>query len=108
MRSLNSNDDELILKQTVKHTRVIALIAGLLLFAGQLSSVLHAAEHLFHAPSEICASFISMEQQDLAVTEITLAADFPLYSDEFKASHQLLELSSCINSNRARAPPLFT
>lgn len=91
----------IFLKQMVKNTKVIALIAGMLLFAGQYSSILHAAEHLFHAPAEICASFISMEQHDAAVSCITPAAARDPYSDEFNSSSQLRELNDFIIANRA-------
>ncbi len=100
--------DEYISKQMVKSTRVIALIAGLLLFAGQQAALVHAADHPFHDTSEICTSFISLEQHDTAVTVIALAADFPRYSDAFETGHQLLVYISHFNSNHARAPPLTT
>jgi len=96
------------LKQTVKHTRGIALIAGLLLFAGQQASLAHAADHPFHDTSEICASFISLEQHDAAESATALTADIFLYAGDYKIDLQSLVFFSHLNSNHARAPPLKT
>jgi len=84
------------------------MFAVLLLIAGQQISLVHAAEHPFHDTSDICASFISLEQQDTAVSAIVLAADLSRYSDEFAAGLQLPVYTSHTNTNHARAPPLTT
>jgi len=91
----------------VKNTKVIALISGLLLFAGQLSSVLHATDHLFHAPSEICLTFVSMEQHDFAVPYSVLAVERHQSPCKFNSSSEMLVLNTFINANNARAPPLL-
>lgn len=91
-----------------KRTRVIALIAGLLLFTGQQASLAHAADHPFHDISESCASFISLEHHDTDVSTIVLAADFSRYTDGFATGLQPLVYTSPLKSSLARAPPLTT
>lgn len=49
------------------HKQSVVLLAGLLLIAAQLVSLVHAADHPFHAEDEICAAFASLEKHDNAV-----------------------------------------
>jgi len=92
----------------VKRTRVIALVAGLLLFAGQLASHVHATEHPFHDNNQICASFISLERHDIAFSAIVLAVDFSHYDDEVATGLQPPVDALPLYSSHARAPPLTT
>ena len=87
-------------------TRIIALVTGLLFMTGQLVSIVHAAEHPFHADIDICASFIGLEQQDATASAIVLADDVPCFSDEYEAGYQLPVYSPNLYTNPARAPPL--
>ncbi len=91
-----------------KPTRIIALIAGLLLFAGQLSSIVHATEHPFHENSQICVSMISLEQHDLVLSAISLAVDVHRYVGEVATGLRPLMYSLPLYSGHARAPPLTT
>jgi hypothetical protein len=86
----------------------VVFITGLLLFAGQLATIVHATEHPFHDNSQICASFISLEHHDATVSSIALTADLSFYADEHGSGHGLLVYTSNLNSNHAREPPLTT
>jgi hypothetical protein len=89
----------------VKRARIIVLVTGLLLLAGQLASLVHAADHPFHDTSEICVSLLCLEQHDTAVSAIALHVDFPRYADDFSISIQSQAHLSRPESNHARAPP---
>jgi hypothetical protein len=49
------------------HKQSVVLLAGLLLIAAQLVSLVHAAEHSFHAEDEVCAAFASFEKHNHAI-----------------------------------------
>jgi len=49
------------------HKKLIAYACILLLQLGVFASTTHATEHPFHVKDNLCASFISFGQQDLAV-----------------------------------------
>jgi len=89
----------------VKRARIIVLATGLLLLAGQLASLVHAADHPYHDTSEICVSLLSLEQHDTAVSAIALLVGFLSYADDFSISLQSQAHLLCPESNHARAPP---
>lgn len=91
-----------------KRTRVIALVAGLLLFAGQLSSMLHAAEHQFHIEDEVCAAFASFEQNDHAIAIPPSCNFHPQVDDEINTGTTLVISSNSSLSYLPRAPPSHT
>ena len=91
-----------------KHNQSVVLLAGFLLVAAQLVSLMHAAEHPFHTEDEICASFTAFEQHDHA-TAVLPAAD--LHSD--LTCESLPGLASIFVDKvalpyQSRAPPLHT
>jgi len=49
------------------HKQSVVLLAGMLLIAAQLVSLVHAAEHSFHAEDEICAAFASFDKHNYAI-----------------------------------------
>lgn len=95
----------MISKRVVKRARIIVLVTGLLLLAGQLASIVHAAEHPYHDTSEICVSLLSLVQHDTAVSAIALLVDFLRYADDFSISLESQAHLSCPESDKARAPP---
>ena len=52
-------------------------LAGLLLVAAQFESLVHAAEHPFHADDEICAPFASFEKHDHAIAVLSATNSHP-------------------------------
>lgn len=95
----------MISKRVVKRARIIVLVTGLLLLAGQLAAIVHATDHPFHDTSEICVSLLSLEQNDTAVSAIALHVDFLRYADDFSINLQSQAHLSRPESNHARAPP---
>ena len=89
----------------LKRKSIIALITGLLFIAAQLVSIAHAAEHPFHDASEICASFICLEQQD-AAAPAAFADAIPCYTDDYEIGYELPVYLPGLYTNPARAPPL--
>ena len=88
------------------HKQSVVLLAGLLLIAAQLVSLVHAAEHPFHAEDEICASFTAFEQHDHAVAVLP-GAD--LHSDltcESVAGLPSVFVDKTAFLYQSRAPPL--
>jgi len=81
------------------------LLAGLLLIAAQLMSLVHAAEHPFHAHSEICVSFTSLEQHDTALAAASPVLTFSCLNTELESVLIPLLINSCIHSKPARGPP---
>ena len=83
-------------------------MAGLLLIAGQLASMVHAADHPFHADEEICAFFAGLEQNDIDHAVPPLVNRSLHFTCEFNAilTHSILTRAS--RSHQPRAPPLHT
>ena len=89
-------------------TRVIALVTGLLLLAGQAVALVHAADHPFHAPEEICAAFAGLEQNEHALAVLAPGSRSPHYADEAHTALTRVFLNHISTGHRARAPPLHT
>ena len=90
------------------HRKSVVLLAGLLLIAGQLLMLVHAADHPFHAEDEVCAAFASFEHHNHAIAAVpsagprphltcaTVTGLLPFFADNPSSSYQ------------SRAPPLHT
>lgn len=81
------------------------LLAGLLLIAAQLMSLAHAAEHPFHAHSEICVSFTSLEKHDTALAVDSPVVTFSCLNSGLESVHSPLLIVLYIPSEPARGPP---
>ena len=92
----------------LRRTRIIALVAGLLLYAGQLEALVHAADHPFHIEDEVCAAFASFEQNDHAIAIPPSCNFHPQVDDEINTGTKLVISSNYSLSNRPRAPPSHT
>ncbi|MGB5519991.1 MAG: hypothetical protein WBO73_16240 [Gammaproteobacteria bacterium] len=84
------------------------LMAGLLLIAGQLASIVHAADHPFHADEEICAFFASLEHNDIDHAVSPQGNHSLLFINEFNARLTGITLARASRSHLPRAPPLHT
>jgi hypothetical protein len=98
----------LIPDRNMNCTRVIALITSLLLLAGQVAALVHAADHPFHAPDEICTSFASLEQNEHALAVLPSSSRSPHCNGETEAALTRGFSSHTLADQRARAPPLHT
>lgn len=85
----------------------VVFIAGLLLFAGQLTTIVHATEHPFHMQGDLCASFIHFWQQDMSVDIAIPTIEFNLFSVEVCAESKPLVHSTFRPVYSPRAPPAF-
>jgi len=90
------------------HKKPVVLLAGLLLIAAQLVSLVHAADHPFHEEDEICAAFASFEKHDHAVAVLPATHLHPHLRCESATG-----LASAFVDNpsliyQSRAPPLHT
>jgi hypothetical protein len=92
----------------MNRTRVIALFAGLLLLAGQVAALVHAADHPFHEPDEICGVFASLEQNENALAVLTPSSRSPHCTDDANTAAIRIFFSYTSTGYRVRAPPLYT
>ena len=87
---------------------VVVLITSLFLLAGQAAALVHAVDHPFHQPDEICGVFASLEKNQHAIAVLPPCNRSPHYADE---THTALtpEFSNHTSTgHQARAPPLHT
>ena len=98
----------LIKDRKMNRTSVIALFTGLLLLAGQGASLVHAAEHPFHARDEICTAFASLEQNEHALAVLPPRSRNPHCNGETETALSRGYSSHTSADHRARAPPLHT
>ena len=99
MAELNSN-------RITRRTRAIAFIASLLLFAGQLNALVHAAEHPFHADDEICATFASFDHNNHALAVLPPSNESTDHAGELTSRLPRLFIDHAPLCHQARAPPL--
>ena len=66
----------------INRTKAIVFIASLLLLAGQLNALVHAAEHPFHAEDEICAAFASFDHNNHALAVLPQSSENVDRADE--------------------------
>ncbi|UCB53938.1 MAG: hypothetical protein JSW45_08190 [Thiotrichales bacterium] len=92
----------------MNHTRVIALITSLLLYAGQVAAAVHAADHPFHEPDEICGAFASLEQNEHALAVLPPSSRSPHSADDADTALIRVFFSYTSTGYRVRAPPLLT
>lgn len=92
----------------MNRTRAIALITSLLLLAGQVAALAHAADHPFHAPDKICAAFASLEQNEHALAVLPQSSRSPHCTDEANTALTRVFSNHAPTCHRARAPPLHT
>ena len=90
------------------HRKSVVLLAGLLLIAGQLLMLVHAADHPFHAEDEICAAFASFEHHNHAVAAVPPASPRPHSSCETATGNLPYYADDPSLSYQSRAPPLHT
>ena len=92
----------------MNRTRVIALITGLLLLAGQGAALVHAVDHPFHEPDEICGAFASLEQNENALAVLPPGRRSPHCTDGANTAAIRVFNSFTSTGYRVRAPPLYT
>ena len=90
-----------------KRIKSIAIITSLLLFVGQLAALVHATDHPFHAPDEMCLAFASLEKSEHAVA-VPLCTAIPNLSDEKNTRLARVLINQLFPSHHPRAPPLHT
>ena len=91
-----------------KHKQSVVLLAGLLLIAAQLVSLVHAADHPFHAEDEICAAFAAFEQHDHAIAVLPAANLHPHLDGATAAGFMSVFVHKPSFIYQSRAPPLHT
>jgi hypothetical protein len=102
-------DKEYVPGQVINsHKQFVVLIAGLLLIAGQLASLVHAADHPFHAPDEICAAFASFEHNNHVLIAASPGIEAPYFTDRTNTRLTCLFINRVSSCRQARAPPLHT
>ena len=90
----------------INRTRAIAFIASLLLFAGQLNALVHAAEHPFHADDEICATFASFDHNNHALAVLPPSSESTDHAGELSSRLSRPFIGHTPLRYQARAPPL--
>ena len=98
----------LIPGRKMNYTRVVALITSLLLLAGQGAASVHAADHPFHVPDEICDAFASLEQNENALAVLPPSSRSPHCTDDANTATNRIFFSYTSTGYRVRAPPLHT
>ena len=91
-----------------KRIKSIAIITSLLLFVGQLAALVHATDHPFHTPDEMCLAFTSLEKSEHAVAAPPLCTALPNLSDEKNTRLARVLINQLFSSHHPRAPPLHT
>lgn len=86
----------------------MVLITGLLLYAGQLASLVHAADHPFHTEADTCTAFASFEQHNHAVAVLPWSNKHPQFTDEIIAGSPPVFVQNFTLTYHSRAPPLYT
>lgn len=90
------------------HKQFVVLLAGLLLIAAQLVSLVHAADHPFHAEDEICAAFASFEKHDHAVAVVPAINLHPHITCKPFAGFVSVFVDKLSLLYQSRAPPQHT
>ena len=90
----------------INRTKAIAFIASLLLFAGQLNALVHAAEHPFHADDEICAAFASFDHNNHALAVLPQSSESTDHAAETSSRLPRPFIGQTTLCHQARAPPL--
>ena len=90
----------------INRTRAIVFFASLLLLAGQLNALVHAAEHPFHADDEICAAFASFDHKNNALAVLPPGSESTDHADELSSRLPRPFIDHTPLCPQARAPPL--
>ncbi len=93
---------------THTHRQSVVFLAGLLLIAAQFVSLVHAAEHPFHAEDEICASFTAFEQHDHAIAVLPATHHHPHSTSKSLPALTSVFVDKTALLYQSRAPPLHT
>ncbi len=88
--------------------KAIAIITSLLLFAGQVATLVHATDHPFHAPDEICVAFTSLEQNEHAIAALSTCCTNLNLTNETNTGLNRVFINHAFSSHQPRAPPLHT
>ena len=86
----------------------VVLLAGLLLIAAQLFSLVHSAEHPFHDHDEICDILGAVEKHKADAAAIESGVSFSRYSDEPNSGNLSWPVITAVYSYPARGPPAIT
>lgn len=90
----------------INRTRAIAFIASLLLVAGQLIALVHAADHPFHAEDEICAAFASFDHNNHALAVLPQSSENVDHAGELSSQLPRPFIGHTPLCYQPRAPPL--
>jgi hypothetical protein len=90
---------------SITRRQFIAFSCILLFQLGSFATLAHAAEHPFHAHSDLCASFINFGQQDLSADVASPTIEFNLFSVEVCAESNPIVVSFFRPAYSSRAPP---
>jgi hypothetical protein len=97
----------MFLEQVMSSRKLFAvLIVGLLLIAGQVAALVHAAEHPFHTPDETCAAFAHFERNDHAVAVLLQIIESQHIADITDISLTSIFINQTCLFHRPRAPPI--
>lgn len=91
-----------------KHRQSVVLLGALLLIAAQLVSLVHAADHPFHAEDETCAAFIAFEKHGHAIAVLPATNLRPHLGCETVPDLVSGSVDKAASSYQSRAPPLRT
>jgi hypothetical protein len=100
--------EALISDRKMNCTRLVALITSLLLLAGQAAALVHAADHPFHEPDEICGAFASLEKNAHAIAVLPPNTRSRYYADDAPTAFTRVFPNHVSTGHQARAPPLHT
>ena len=79
-----------------------------MLLAGQGAALVHAADHPFHEPDEICGAFVSLEKNEHALAVLPPSSRSPHYTDDAQPALTRIFPNHVSTGHQARAPPLLT
>ena len=91
-----------------KRKHIVAFVAGLLLITAQFESLVHAADHPFHAEDEVCATFASFEQHDHAIAVLPATNLHPHLTCKSATGLTSVFIDKSSFIYQTRAPPLHT
>lgn len=84
------------------------MLLAMLFVLVQYASILHAAEHPFHAQDASCEIFHAIEKSKSVLADIAQSLYTTGYADLNKVNADCPVISETVHSYRSRAPPVLT